>query len=465
MSKENVVRFSNRVTDVWDYPKLSRYNNEILEVENYLDILSEKNKSYTKDMRLYIHIPFCKSFCSFCQFYKEPCNNQSSMHEYVDAVIKEIQLYSATKYLSNANITSIYFGGGDPSCINNILFKKILAAVRKFFMVDKNASITVEGNILSLLSNDKIAMYKEEGISRISFGIQTFDENIRKKLLIKPSLDDIYHLIQLFKDVNFTNYTFDLMYNLPDQTMESLHVDLDKATALGAQYIDFFNLNVYPNTHFYQSIYEYNKFKIKPNKKNEYEMVKYIRNYMEKADYKQVCSITYSPREVTAHFGLEQFLKGSDMLGIGASARSFLYNKIYRNVCNVNQYIIQLNEGKFPLETGLSLGEDELQTRRIVLFPTLLKIKHEDIPENEMIHKKINLLTEAGYLKSSEQYLELTNEGKCWVGNIQKFFYEDKWRKNEFAMLLSSVKNGQSAYNQDSMGVKKHINSQEVVSR
>ncbi|MNI32285.1 Oxygen-independent coproporphyrinogen-III oxidase 1 [compost metagenome] len=292
-------------------------------------------------------------------------------------------------------------------------------------------------------------------MSRISFGVQTFDENIRKKLLLKPSLKDIHQLVEWFDELHFPNYTFDLMYNLPDQTMDSLAADLEQAVSLNPHYLDFFNLNIYPNTRFYKTVYEKKVFQLKPSKTNEYNMVKYIRDYMNSAGYNHACSVTYSKTEQEAHFGLKQFLQGSDMLGIGASARSFLYNKPYRNVCSVEEYIAVLGENRLPVETGLSLQEEEIATRRFVLFPTLLKIRQEDIPDRRAFHDKIEILTASGYLETAGEYVQLTDEGRNWVGNIQKFLYEDKWRQAEFSTFLASVKAGKSAYNQDYMGISK----------
>lgn len=411
MNQAKEVIFSNRVTDVWDYPKLSIYNNEKERDPNYFAFLSTDNKSFTRDMRLYVHIPFCQSFCSFCQFYKEPCNNEEMMRQYVDAVVKELQFYAGTRYMSDATVSSIYFGGGDPSCLKYEYFEQIMAAIKRDFRVTSDVSITVEGNVKFLLDRHRLAMYMEHKVSRISFGVQTFNESIRKKLLLKPSLTDIHHLIGLFKDFHFSNYTFDLMYNLPDQTIDDLASDIEQAIQLDPHFIDFFNLNIYPNTRFYETVYQKDVFKLKPSKANEYRMVKHIHEDMTRRGYDRVCSVTYSRREREPHFGLKQFLQGSDMLGIGASARSFLYNKSYRNVCSVQQYIGLVEENRLPVETGLSLGEEEISTRRIVLFPTLLRMKQEDLPDRTDFLDKINILIRSGYLEEDEDYIRLTVEG------------------------------------------------------
>lgn len=454
MGEEDKITFSNRITDVWDYPKLSTYNNQAGD-PSYFHFLSGRNQSFTRDMRLYVHIPFCKSFCSFCQFYKEPCSNEGLMKQYVEAVIRELAMYAGTRYMAEARITSIYFGGGDPSCLKLEHFQQLISAIHSLLPVDEKVSITVEGNVMFLLNPERIALYQENRVSRISFGVQTFNEGLRKKLLLKPTLDDIHRLVQLFHDMKFPDYTFDLMYNLPDQSMDDLAADLEMALALNPHFIDFFNLNIYPNTRFYDSIYKQEKFEIKPSKAAEYRMVKHIGEHMREAGYNHVCSVTYSKREEEAHLGLRQFLLGSDMLGIGASARSFLHNKPFRNVCSVEEYLKKTGEGQFPVETGLLLEEEELETRRMVLFPTLLKVKVQDIPDREDMIRKIGALIHSGYLEASAGYVRLTEEGKCWVGNIQKYLYADKWREKEFATFLASVRAGKSAYNQDFMGVSK----------
>lgn len=452
--ENNKIEFKKRITDIWDYPKLSLYNNQI--DSEYFDFLEDVPSNQEKGVRLYIHTPFCNSFCYFCQFYKEPHpKNSEKFEKYYKALKKELEYYAKTPYFENSVITSIYWGGGDPASIDIKYFIDINNYIKENFNLDPNVSVTLEGNIINLLNEKKLITYKENGISRFSFGIQTFDENLRKKLLIKPTISQIYELVELFKKLNITKYTFDLMYNLPDQTMDMLKKDLELAIQLNPEYIDFFNLNMYPNTAFYDAVYKKGNFEIVPDKEREHDMLKTINEFMDLQKYNHVLSVTYSKKEKKPHIGLFNYLKGADMLGVGPSARSFLnHNKGYRNICSVDKYIEIINEGNLPVETGCKLTKGEIDTRNMVISPTLLEIEKDNIHNLKAVKEKIQCLINSGYLSESDTSYKVTTEGKFWIGNIQKYFYDNNYSKAEFKNFLKAVKDNKSAYNQDLMWIK-----------
>ena len=206
-----LVKYKNRITDVWDYPKLSIYNNQIEKDEHYFDFLDEPNSN--GDFRLYIHIPFCNSFCSYCQFYKEPYKKyENALEAYFNNVIKELKTYAKKKFFADSTITSIFFGGGDPSIIKYEYFELLMKTIYDNFNVCEKPSISIEGNIKNLLDEKRLEMYKKHNISRISFGVQTFNEDIRKKLLIKPTIDEIYTIAERLKAYQFESFAFDLMH-------------------------------------------------------------------------------------------------------------------------------------------------------------------------------------------------------------------------------------------------------------
>lgn len=451
--KNNKIQFINRITDVWDYPKLSIYNNEI--DTEYFAFLKNPSNNNERGIRLYIHTPFCNSFCYFCQFYKEPHPKDSEfLDRYYSALLKELDYYSKSEYFSKINITSIFFGGGDPACVDIRHFTNVIEYILKNFNVSTDVSITMEGNIINLLDEEKIKIYKNSGVTRFSFGIQTFNEELRKKLLIKPTIKQTYQLVDLFNKLNITDYTFDLMYNFPDQTIDMVKTDLEAAIKLNPQYIDFFNLNMYPNTAFFDAVYKKNNFRIIPDKQREHDMLKLINNFMDENGYNQVLSVTYSKRETQPHIGLYNYLMGGEMLGIGPSARSFLNNKGYRNICSVKRYIEKINNNELPVETGSKLTEEQIETRNLILFPTLLEVSKERIATRPDVMEKIQTMIESGYINEVNNKYHISREGRLWIGNIQKYFYDNEYSKSDFKNFLTAIKNNKSAYNQDSMWVK-----------
>lgn len=449
-----ITKFTNRITDVWDYPKLSIYNNQAENQIEFFDFL--KSQSVNNDIRLYIHVPYCNSFCSFCQFYKEAYpKDVSQVERYFQYVEQELKKYASTTYFKNATITSIFFGGGDPSIIPYHIFERLMNCIKQNYHMADSISFSIEGNVRNLLDEERLALYKKHKVTRVSFGIQTFDEDLRKKLLLKPTLTQIYTLSDMLKKYAFESFAFDLMYDLPDQTEEILEKDVKIAVSLNSEYIDFYSLNLYPNTKFFDDIYKKNKFAIKPSKQREHLHNVLIHKKMLELGYKQVISCTYSKVHDLPHPGLYHFLNNGNMLGIGPSARSYLDGHAFRNVCSIERYVEFIKEGVYPIETGSVISQEEIDRRQIIFDVNLLKVSKLRAMRFEDIMDKITQLISLGYMEDNQDYYNLTEDGRAWVGNIQKCFFSCNEARKDVKNFLMSVKAGQSAYNQDYMSVIK----------
>ena len=204
------------------YSRWNKYR-RLFVIENY----SEEDKP----VRLYIHIPFCQSFCCFCPYYKEPYNKLSSADkdEFVDALITELTYYAQMSYFQEHLIGTIYFGGGDPGLIEGKYISRILEAIHKNFNMSKITQITMEGSVLALIDRNNWKVYKNFGVNRISYGVQTFSEKLRKELRLKPTLADIENVVDMVRNYEFQDHSIDLMYNIPDQTIADVIADVKQA--------------------------------------------------------------------------------------------------------------------------------------------------------------------------------------------------------------------------------------------
>ena len=301
------IEFIYPITETWDYPKISQVNNNY--GQGYHDFLNSHTEG--NEIRIYIHIPFCNSFCLFCQFYKEPFpKNTGIIASYLESLLKELSFYSTKEYFSNKTVSTIYFGGGDPAILSGEDITDIIRYIRQSFNVSDDVEVSMEGNVKNLLDKHKLQVLKDAGVTRLSFGVQTFNEYVRKKLLLKPSLKDIDDLVALL-NIYFPNrFTIDLMYNLPEQSYEILRDDLYRAISYQAQYIDIYNLNIYPNTVFYDRVLYRDEYTIKPTKEREKEMVEMINSFFLEKGYNIVLSCTYSKTEKLPNKALYHYLRG-----------------------------------------------------------------------------------------------------------------------------------------------------------
>ncbi|HXG85394.1 MAG TPA: radical SAM family heme chaperone HemW [Pyrinomonadaceae bacterium] len=192
---------------------------------------------------IYIHIPFCRSRCSYCDFATDVFKNVETVERYVSALAKEIELFS--NEIKSAD--TIYFGGGTPSLLTAKQLEKILNAVHKNFSVASNAEVTMEMNPATV-SLPTLREYKNLGVNRASFGAQTFDDTELKRLGRRHSAADVRETIELLREANFDNVSFDLIAGLPRQTLEDWERNLDEALKLNPEHLSLYLLEVHEGT-------------------------------------------------------------------------------------------------------------------------------------------------------------------------------------------------------------------------
>ena len=237
--------FNERMDDFWVYPKLTKIKHTRQFDDNFFDFLKSNNEKKT-ETNLYVHIPYCDSSCMFCPYLKNA--SRSELDHYVDAVVTEIKMYARTKYFSDFPIQSVHFGGGNPLLLSIEQFKRIVDTIKENFNIEINDNWTTEGSINCINDVEYVKGLLDLGINRVSFGIQTFKESIRKEMRIKATLEDIYHGVDTMRAAGLTEYCIDMMYNLPNQTLDDWIRDLELVTELQPYHIDIYNMALFPNT-------------------------------------------------------------------------------------------------------------------------------------------------------------------------------------------------------------------------
>ena len=183
---------------------------------------------------LYIHIPFCIKKCNYCDFCSFPTGNKT---DYLNALIREIEHYGGR----DIAVDTVFFGGGTPSLLSGEELSRILSAVRGSFFLASEAEITLEVNPATL-SREKLSSYLSSGVNRISIGLQSIHENELKKLGRIHSYRDFLDTYNMARSLGVKNISFDLMYGIPDQTIESFRETLEKAIELSPSHLSLYGL-------------------------------------------------------------------------------------------------------------------------------------------------------------------------------------------------------------------------------
>jgi oxygen-independent coproporphyrinogen III oxidase len=201
---------------------------------------------------IYLHIPFCKSRCSYCDFATDVFKNNDTVERYVSAICSEIQ--NSTFETSNS-VETIYFGGGTPSLLSPKQLEKILNTIHKSFAVDEKIELTMEMNPATV-SLETLCEYRKLGVNRASFGVQTFDDTELKRLARGHDAKDARETFRLLREAGFDNISFDLIAGLPRQTVADWERNLDEALKLMPEHLSLYLLEINESTPLAEQIYQ-----------------------------------------------------------------------------------------------------------------------------------------------------------------------------------------------------------------
>lgn len=305
------------------------------------------------NLGIYIHIPFCKSKCSYCDFLSFVPKSEDEKNKYVDYIIKEIYLYS--KLYGKRCVDSIYFGGGTPSLIGTNNVNRIMEAIYNGFNVSNDSENTLEINPGTTDEDLYKEIYKT-GINRASLGLQTSDDEIIKSLNRTSSFDDFLKAVDEIKASGIKNISADLMLSLPGNTEERELKDAKMISELGINHISAYSLIVHENTPIYEDIK--NKRLILPSEENERKSYHDLSNFLKELGYERYeisnfAKPGFESRHNKKYWNLEEYLA----FGIGAAA--FIEDERQKNYSNLKYYYEALDRNALPyrVEYALDLND------------------------------------------------------------------------------------------------------------
>ena len=291
-----------------------------------------------KELGIYIHIPFCKKKCYYCDFLSY-ANNCKNVEEYIKTVIKEIESYN----LENYNITTIYIGGGTPSYIDSKYIVEILAKLKQKLQNNEtkfnNIEITIEVNP-GTITNSKIKDYKKSGINRISIGLQSTNNNLLKEIGRIHTFEEFLEAYNIVKK-EFDNINIDLMIGLPKQKILDIKKSLEEIIKLNPNHVSVYSLILEEGTVLYKKV-ENNDLEL-PSEDEERKMYWYVKNTLELNGYKHYEISNFAKKEKESKHNMNCW-EQKEYIGIGAAAHSYFENKRYSNVESMEKYINNFNE-------------------------------------------------------------------------------------------------------------------------
>lgn len=370
---------------------------------------------------IYIHIPFCKQRCYYCNFHFS--TSLVLKDEMIAALIKEINLSYASLVNDNNEkeiIETIYFGGGTPSLLNNVDIEYLLAAVKNNYTISADAEITVEANPDDI-NKEKLLSWKSSGINRLSVGIQSFKEKDLEWMNRAHNSGQALECISLAKDAGFNNFSVDLIYGIPGLTDEEWKMNVDRVIHFEAPHIACYALTVEPKTALQKMIVLKKKADI--NTDDQARQFLLLMQWMKDAGYEHYEISNFAKPGFRSRHN-SSYWQRKKYIGIGPSAHSYDGRCRRWNVANNTLYIQSIKNNIIPFEEekltdAERLNEYIMTSLRTIEGLDLNFIEEEfSLTESKRIENEIAKYAHDGKIIFNKEKIILTDKGKLFADGI-----------------------------------------------
>ena len=359
-----------------------------------------------EEIGVYIHIPFCKQKCLYCDFVSFAQKNKQT--EYIEALKKEITEWKNQN--KNKKISTIYIGGGTPSYIESNYITEILS------ILGSSPETTIEVNP-GTVNKQKLEAYKKSGINRLSIGLQSSKNSLLKELGRIHTYEDFLQTYKMSREIGFKNINVDLMIGLPNQTIQHIKDTLEKIIELSTEHISVYSLIIEENTPIKELI-EKGILKL-PDEETERQMYWYVKDFLELKGYKHYEISNFAKQDFESRHNLDCWNQ-KEYIGFGISAHSYIGNKRFYNISNLEKYIENCNKKEFEKNRILEETQNKDTKMREYMILGLRKIdgisinKFKEIfNENPIMYfkKELKYTCEYGLLTIDGDIIKLSNKG------------------------------------------------------
>ncbi len=301
---------------------------------------------------LYIHIPFCLKKCKYCDFTSF-VGCEKHFDSYIECIKKEMKGYRGEK------IDTVFIGGGTPSILSEELLEDLIKSVYNTFDVAENVEFTIESNPKTL-TFEKLELLRELGVNRLSIGVQSFIDDELKKIGRVHTKNDAKDAVELAKKAGFSNINIDLMFSIPDQSLDSFKESIERAISLNPEHISAYSLILEEGTPLF---YEVEKGSVTlPTEDCDRENYKYLCDKLKSEGYMQYEISNFSKPGYRCRHNLK-YWDTDEYIGIGVSAHSYYMGKRFFNTDSLENYL----KGEYRKEMGETLTLDDRISEFVIM--------------------------------------------------------------------------------------------------
>lgn len=374
-----------------------------------------------KQIGLYIHIPFCKQKCSYCDFCSY-ANKESFIKRYIQCVLKEIIEVGNNNKIDFENgkddlflVKTIYIGGGTPSLIDSKYIVQIIEDIKLNFEIDEKAEITIEVNP-GTVTLEKLEDYKRAGINRLSIGLQSTHEHLLKEIGRIHTYLDFLDTFRFAREAGFENINVDLMIGLPNQTLEEVKDSIEEIVSMEPEHISVYSLILEENTPLFKKVEEGLEL---PNEDLERKMYWAVKQTLEQNNYIHYEISNFAKQGYESKHNLDCWNQ-KEYIGFGIAAHSYTNGIRYSNIENLEQYIKNYDEDKTEENLVFHEKQDMEAMQKEYMLLGLRKIDGVSIQEFKikfvanpvfLYHSELEKLVNEELLEIDGDMIKLTNKG------------------------------------------------------
>ncbi|MFZ3588215.1 radical SAM family heme chaperone HemW [Bacillus sp. DJP31] len=365
----------------------------------------------------YIHIPFCHQICHYCDFNKVFLKGQP-VDDYLETL--NLEMKNTLERYPTSKINTIFIGGGTPTSLSEVQLEKLFEIIHRHYQViGDQVEFTIEANPGDL-TKEKLETLKQGGINRLSIGVQSFNNELLKKIGRTHESNDVFKGIERARKIGFENISIDLIYSLPNQTLADFKETLDQAFSLELQHFSAYSLIIEPKTVFYNLMRK--GILPLPSQDSEANMFELLMDQMDKHGYEQYEISNFAKKEFESKHNLT-YWNNEEYYGFGAGAHSYLNGVRYANAGPLKKYMNSVSEN------GMAFIEEHVVTSREQMEEELFLglRKTEGVSVSHFSHKfgvelldvfgrQIEENMKSALLQSNDQAISLTRKGKL-LGN------------------------------------------------
>ncbi|MGH1364763.1 MAG: coproporphyrinogen-III oxidase family protein [Calditrichia bacterium] len=421
---------------VSNYPAYSFWNDE--DVETVLDQLRQPAVSQ-QPLGLYMHIPFCRKRCKFCYFKVYTGKNSSEIQNYLDALVRELELYGNMPAIQNRPLRYIYFGGGTPSFISVKHLHFLVEHAKAALPWDQVEEVAFECEP-GTLTESKLAAIREIGVTRLSLGVEHFNDDILRDNGRAHMSKEIYRVREWIKQEGFEQLNIDLIAGMVGDNWESWKETVQRAIDYDPDSVTIYQMELPHNAIYSQKLRDGESEVLSfADWDTKRAWQSYAIDQFVAAGYDVSSAYTVVKKSSKIKFVYRDALwKGSDMLAAGISSFGHFDGIHYQNSSRWNEYLGALDEGQLPVYRAKQTTNRDQLIREMILQLKLGRIEVDyfankfDVNIVEAFGPQYNKLKETGMLNFSDRDVTLTREGLLQVDQLLPLFYDEQYQNARY---------------------------------